>query len=98
MCVTETCLPNYTPLLIIRTNTSIATSLSLVADSGAIPFILGGANIMCPGLVNPGSELNEGYEVGQSVVVYAEGKEHAIAVGHLKVRERRNYKVKRMLE
>ncbi|GMI10275.1 hypothetical protein TrVE_jg104 [Triparma verrucosa] len=54
-------------------------------DSGAIPFILGGANIMCPGLVNPGSELNEDYEIGQSVVVYAEGKEHALAVGHLKM-------------
>ena len=44
---------------------------------------------MCPGLVNPGSELNEDYEIGQSVVVYAEGKEHALAVGHLKVRRRR---------
>ena len=27
-------------------------------DSGAIKFILSGANIMCPGLTSPGAKLN----------------------------------------
>lgn len=59
----------------------------VVVDKGAIPFILGGANIMCPGLTNPGSWMPDdgddgpGLEKGYGVVVYAEGKEHAIAVG-----------------
>lgn len=66
----------------------------VTVDKGAIPFILGGANIMCPGLTNPGSEMppdgqqqdDHGFDVpglekGDGVVVYAEGKEYAIAVG-----------------
>lgn len=61
---------------------------SVTVDKGAIPFVLGGANIMCPGLTkNPGSKMPEdtqegpGVDVGAGIVVYAEGKEHAIAVG-----------------
>ncbi|GFH49938.1 PUA domain protein [Chaetoceros tenuissimus] len=60
----------------------------VTVDQGAIPFILGGANIMCPGLTNPGGEMppdNEdgtpALEKGDGVVIYAEGKEHALAVG-----------------
>mmetsp|Transcript_1597 Transcript_1597/g.3007 ORF Transcript_1597/g.3007 Transcript_1597/m.3007 type:complete len:191 (-) Transcript_1597:1140-1712(-) len=59
----------------------------VTVDNGAIPFILGGANIMCPGLTNPGGEMppddgeEPGLEKGDGVVVYAEGKEYAIAVG-----------------
>jgi len=62
-------------------------------DNGAIPFIIGGANIMCPGLTNPGSEMppdgltkdaqgfdEPGLAKGDGVVIYAEGKEHAIAI------------------
>ena len=64
---------------------------SVTVDKGAIPFILGGANIMCPGLTNPGGYLPEdndgenGLEKGDGVIVYAEGKEHAIAVGIMKL-------------
>jgi malignant T-cell-amplified sequence len=68
----------------------------VTVDKGAIPFLLGGANIMCPGLTNPGSEMPvddmttdaHGFDVpvpglskGAGVVIYAEGKEHAIGVG-----------------
>jgi malignant T-cell-amplified sequence len=67
-------------------------------DKGAIKFILSGANIMCPGLTSPGAKMEEDLEEGSPVVspleaalfglttlqaVYAEGKEHAIAVGCL---------------
>lgn len=58
---------------------------SVRVDRGAIKFILGGANIMCPGLTSAGAELPEapGFEKGQVVAIYAEGKEHALAVGIL---------------
>lgn len=54
-------------------------------DRGAIKFVLGGANIMCPGLSSKGAWLPDspGYEAGQVVAIYAEGKEHALAVGVL---------------
>jgi len=67
---------------------------SVTVDKGAIPFLLGGAHIMCPGLTNPGGEMppdgvekdDDGFELpglakGDPVVVFAEGKELPIAVG-----------------
>lgn len=61
---------------------------SVTVDKGAIPFLLGGANCMCPGLTkNPGSKMPEdtedgpGLEKGAGVIVFAEGKEHAVAIG-----------------
>ena len=60
---------------------------AVTVDQGAIPFLLGGANIMCPGLTNPGSYMPEDTEEGPGVakgcgvVVFAEGKKYAIAVG-----------------
>lgn len=56
-------------------------------DRGAIPFLLGGANVMSPGLTNVGgfmpedSEDSPGVDKGDGVVIFAEGKEYAIAVG-----------------
>ncbi|KAI3403152.2 TMA20 [Candida oxycetoniae] len=53
-------------------------------DRGAIKFILGGANIMCPGLTSKGAQLpEEDWEEGTIVTVYAEGKENALAIGKL---------------
>ncbi|KAJ2724451.1 translation machinery-associated protein 20 [Coemansia sp. Benny D115] len=55
-------------------------------DRGAIKFVLSGANIMCPGLTSPGARLPEkNLEAGTIVAVMAEGKEHALAVGVLKM-------------
>lgn len=60
-------------------------------DKGAIPFVIGGANIMCPGLTNPGGFMPEdsddtaGLNKGDGVVIYAEGKEHALAIGVMKM-------------
>jgi PUA domain protein len=67
---------------------------SVTADKGAIPYLLGGANVMCPGLTNPGGEMpadgldkdadgfdKPGLEAGAGVVIYVEGKEYAVAVG-----------------
>jgi len=70
----------------------------VTVDKGAIPYVLGGAHIMCPGLTNPGSVMPEdgleqdaqgfdkpGLEAGRGVVIYAEGKEMALAVGVMKL-------------
>ena len=32
-------------------------------DKGAIRFILGGANVMCPGLTSPGGKIDDSVEV-----------------------------------
>ncbi|XP_011478227.1 malignant T-cell-amplified sequence 1 isoform X1 [Oryzias latipes] len=53
-------------------------------DKGAIKFVLSGANIMCPGLTSPGAKL---YPAGSDTVVaiMAEGKQHALCVGVMKM-------------
>ena len=63
----------------------------VTVDQGAIPFLLGGANVMSPGLTNPGGEMppddadgeggKPGLSKGDGVVIFAEGKEYAIGVG-----------------
>lgn len=62
----------------------------VTVDQGAIPFLLGGANVMCPGLTSAAGEMppdNEGQgpglKKGDGVIIYAEGKEHALAVGFM---------------
>ena len=54
-------------------------------DRGAIKFVLSGANIMCPGLTSPGAKLPEtpGLEQDSIVVINAENKDTAMAVGKL---------------
>lgn len=37
-------------------------------DKGAIKFVLGGANIMCPGLTSAGGDISEELELGCPVV------------------------------
>ncbi|KAK6539690.1 translation machinery-associated protein 20 [Orbilia ellipsospora] len=57
-------------------------------DRGAIRFILGGAQLMCPGLTSPGAKLppaEENIPEGTVVVINAEGKENACMVGVLKM-------------
>ena len=68
---------------------------NVTVDKGAIPFILGGANVMCPGLTKPGQSImppdgeekdehgfdKPGLLKGDGVIIRAEGKEHAIAIG-----------------
>lgn len=58
---------------------------SVKVDRGAIKFVLSGANVMCPGLTSKGAQLPEapGLEKDVLVAIYAEGKEHALAIGKL---------------
>ena len=57
----------------------------LRCDQGAIKFVLSGANIMCPGLTSPGATMHDEAPEGAPVAIYAEGKEHAMAVGLTKL-------------
>ena len=54
-------------------------------DSGAIQFVLQGANIMCPGLTSRGAIMTPDLPVGSVVAVFADGKQHALAAGILKM-------------
>jgi len=54
-------------------------------DKGAIPFILGGAHIMCVGLTSAGGSMPTDLEAGRGLVIMAEGKDSAIAVGSMKL-------------
>jgi malignant T-cell-amplified sequence len=69
---------------------------SVTVDKGAIPYLLGGANVMAPGLTKPGQSImppdgvekeegtgfdKPGLSKGDGVVIRAEGKEHAVGVG-----------------
>ncbi|XP_022374222.1 malignant T-cell-amplified sequence 1 [Enhydra lutris kenyoni] len=53
-------------------------------DKGAIKFVLSGANIMCPGLTSPGAKLYPAV-VDTIVAIMAEGKQHALCVGVMKM-------------
>ena len=52
-------------------------------DEGAIPYVLGGANIMCPGLTHKNSSMDVDLPKGSAIVIMACNKENAIAVGML---------------
>jgi PUA domain protein len=54
-------------------------------DAGGIKFILKGADVMCPGMTSSGGVLPPGLPAGCPVAIYAQGKEHAMAVGVLKM-------------
>lgn len=53
--------------------------------TGAIKFILGGANIMCPGFTSAGGNMPDDFQINEPVAIYAEGKEHALAIGLTKM-------------
>lgn len=57
----------------------------LRADKGAIKFVLSGANIMCPGLTSAGATMHDQVDADTAVAIFAEGKEHAMAVGVTKM-------------
>lgn len=57
----------------------------LQVDRGAIKFVLNGADIMCPGLTSKGARMEVELDEGRLVAIMAEGKEHAMSIGHLKM-------------
>jgi len=57
----------------------------LRVDKGAIKFVISGANIMCPGLTSNGATIHDEVDEDEPVAIYAEGKEHALAIGITKM-------------
>ncbi|ETN80103.1 hypothetical protein NECAME_09423 [Necator americanus] len=62
-----------------------ASLLILIVDKGAIKFVLNGSSIMCPGLTSPGAKMTLGVPADAIVAVMAEGKQHALAIGQMKM-------------
>eukprot|EP01096_Ripella_sp_DP13-Kostka_P014297 TRINITY_DN6416_c0_g1_i1.p1 TRINITY_DN6416_c0_g1~~TRINITY_DN6416_c0_g1_i1.p1 ORF type:complete len:197 (+),score=87.99 TRINITY_DN6416_c0_g1_i1:48-593(+) len=58
---------------------------SVQVDKGAIKYLLGGANIMCPGLTHPSARMDVSLPAETVVAIKAEGKEHALAVALLQM-------------
>lgn len=57
-------------------------------DRGAIRFLLQGAHMMCPGMTSKGGYLppaESALPAGTPVALHAEGKEHAVGIGILKL-------------
>lgn len=57
-------------------------------DRGAIRHLLGGAPMMCPGFTSAGGYLppaENALSAGAAVAIHAEGKEHAVGLGVLKL-------------
>lgn len=57
----------------------------LRVDRGAIKHVMNGAHVMVPGLRSTRAVIEQDVEKGRVVAVYAESKEHAIAVGILQM-------------
>lgn len=49
-------------------------------DKGAIPFIIGGANVMIPGMTSPAGILPD-VKAEHAVAILCEGKQNALAIG-----------------
>jgi len=54
-------------------------------DKGATKFVLSGANIMCPGLTSKGALMTPGMPANSVVAIMVEGKQHAVAIGLMKM-------------
>uniref|UniRef100_A0A0K0DEJ8 Queuosine 5'-phosphate N-glycosylase/hydrolase n=1 Tax=Angiostrongylus cantonensis TaxID=6313 RepID=A0A0K0DEJ8_ANGCA len=54
-------------------------------DKGAIKFVLNGSSVMCPGLTSPGAKMTAGILPDAIVAIMAEGKQHALAIGQMKM-------------
>eukprot|EP01031_Cornospumella_fuschlensis_P028269 gene28269-34136_t len=75
--------PFFPTLKILHKYPNMMTRMQ--TDKGAIRFVLGGANIMCPGFTSAGGVIPAGLAADTPVAIYAEGKEHAMAVGLTKM-------------
>ena len=54
-------------------------------DRGAIRFVLGGSNVMCPGFTHDDGDLPADLPVDAPVIIKAFGKKHAMAIGQVKM-------------
>eukprot|EP01125_Pyxidicula_operculata_P000360 TRINITY_DN10407_c0_g1_i1.p1 TRINITY_DN10407_c0_g1~~TRINITY_DN10407_c0_g1_i1.p1 ORF type:complete len:182 (-),score=26.66 TRINITY_DN10407_c0_g1_i1:142-687(-) len=50
-------------------------------DQGAIKYVMGGANVMSPGLTSAGGSLENDFKLDQPVAIKAEGKKQVMGIG-----------------
>ena len=75
--------PWYPTLRLVHRRKSCFATSTWQTDAGAIRFVLGGANIMCPGFTSEDGALDHDLPKGSPVVIGAHGKKHAMAVGQV---------------
>ena len=75
--------PWYPTLRLVHRRRSCFATSTWQTDAGAIRFVLGGANIMCPGFTSEDGALDHDLPKGSPVVIGAHGKKHAMAVGQV---------------
>ena len=74
-------LPDEVPLTALVAALAVPDILpKYQVDRGAVPFVLGGANIMAPGLTSADGAMDD-VPAESVVAVMVVGKEHAIAIG-----------------
>eukprot|EP01012_Entosiphon_sulcatum_P040217 TRINITY_DN53869_c0_g1_i1.p1 TRINITY_DN53869_c0_g1~~TRINITY_DN53869_c0_g1_i1.p1 ORF type:complete len:197 (+),score=37.99 TRINITY_DN53869_c0_g1_i1:25-591(+) len=52
-------------------------------DIGGCKFVIGGANVMCPGLTHPTGGYMDDVEKNGVAAIYVDGKRHAVAIGRM---------------
>lgn len=78
--------PIYPTLRTLHKYPSVLPAVGI--DRGAIRFLLQGAHMMCPGMTSKGGYLppaDSELVAGTPVALHAEGKEHAVGIGILKL-------------
>jgi malignant T-cell-amplified sequence len=83
---TETCCDSAGSLTVHTTDPFVLPAVGV--DRGAIRFLLQGAHMMCPGMTSKGGYLPPAESelmAGTPVALHAEGKEHAVGIGILKL-------------
>jgi PUA domain protein len=75
--------PWYPTLRLVHRRKSCFATAAWQTDAGAIRFVVGGANIMCPGFTSEDGALDHELAKGSPVVINAFGKKHAMAVGQV---------------
>jgi malignant T-cell-amplified sequence len=69
------------PLFFQSRDAPYLPTLRTLVDRGAIKHVMNGADVMVPGLRSERAVIEDEVPLGAPVAVYAESKEHAIAIG-----------------
>jgi len=74
------------PLVCVPSVAADPTAMARIqVDVGAIKRVLGGANVMTPGILSAGGAIIHELPEGAPVAVYAQGKERALAIGIMRL-------------
>ena len=77
--------PWFPTLRLVHRRASVFEDHVWRTDAGAIRFVLGGSNVMCPGFTHDDGDMPADLPVDAPVVVGAFGKKHAMAIGQVKM-------------